>query len=155
VWEIRLVDDQNGNTATLTMGAETGKLLTSTGLNKGSAPVPKVAENRNRPRDGGDDGPPPPMDEEDVVIVDQPPRRVESKPRPRQSGENFGNRVTRFFDRAGRHIGGAFEKFGNKVERTFTGEPAPRRTERRATPPPSNPNVRRDSSGTEYYRPRD
>ncbi len=154
VWELRLVDDQNGNTAILTMGAETGKLLTSTGLNKGSAPVPKVVDNRNRPKDGDDYAPPPPTDE-DVVIVDEPPRRVEPKSRPRQSGENFGNRVTRFFDRAGRHIGGAFQKFGDKVERTFTGEPAPRRTERRPTPPPSNPNVRRDSNGTEYYRPRD
>jgi hypothetical protein len=153
VWEVRLVDEQNSNTAVLTMGAETGKLLTADGLNKGSAPVPKVVENRKRPRDGDPDFVPPPMEEDEEGVRIEERRRVET--RPRQSGENLGNRAIRFFDRAGRHIGGAFQKFGNKVERTFTGDPAPRRVERRATPPPSNPNVRRDANGTEYYRPRD
>jgi hypothetical protein len=151
VWEIRLVDEQNGNTAVLTMGAETGKLVSAEGLNKGSAPVPKVVDNNKRPRDGDPEYGQPPVDEDGEVVRIEERRRVETKP-PRQSG---GNGVTRFFDRASRHIGGAFQRFGDRVERTFTGEPAPRRVERRATPPPSNSNVRRDSNGTEYYRPRD
>jgi hypothetical protein len=70
--------------------------------------------------------------------------------------DRFGNRVVRFADRAGRHIGGAFQRFGDKLNRAFSGSPEPRRVDRRATPPPpSSPRVRKDANGTEYYRPRD
>jgi hypothetical protein len=151
-WELRLVDEQNGNIATITMGAETGKLLTTAGLNKGSAPVPKVVENRRRPRDG-DIVAAPDEEEEEIVRIEER-RRVETRPqRDEEEVDKHGNKVVRFFDRAGRHIGGAFQRFGDKIDRAFTGSPPPRRVERRVAPTPA-PN-RRDANGTEYYRPRD
>lgn len=154
VWELRLVDEQNGNIAILTMAADTGKLLNTNGLEKGSAPVAKVV-GKNRPNRSEDGMPPeeeldvPPGERRDVEV-----RRVERREERREEVDKPGNKVTRFFDRAGRHIGGAFQRFGDRVERTFNGEPAPRRVERRATPAPQ-PRSNRDSNGTEYYRPRD
>jgi hypothetical protein len=147
VWEIRLVDEQNGNTALLSMGADNGKLLASEGLNKASAP-PRIAENPRAAREEeGEEMEPEPG--EDVVIQE---RRVEERRREREvEVDKPGNKMTRFFDRAGRHIGGAFQKFGDKLDRTF-GSPPPRRVERRSTPPPPS---KRDRNGTEYYRPRD
>ena len=153
IWEIRLVDEQNENVAVMTMGAETGKLLTTNGLNRGSAPVPKVAQNRPRLDDDEEMS----LEEEEELARMEERRRTET--RRGRDGEiievdRFGNRVVRFADRAGRHIGGAFQRFGDKINRAFTGSPAPRRVERRSTtPPPSR--VRRDANGTEYYRPRD
>jgi hypothetical protein len=146
VWEVRLVDEQNGNTAVLSMGADNGKLLASEGLDKASAP-PRIAENPRAQR-GVDEEEMEPAPGDEVYV---PERRVEERRREREvEVDKPGNKVTRFFDRAGRHIGGAFQRFGDKIDRTFSGPP-PRRVERRATPPPSN----RDRSGTEYYRPRD
>ena len=154
VWEIRLVDEQNENVAVLTMGAETGKMISSSGLDRGSAPVPKVAENR-RARVEEDLS----EEEEEEIARMEERRRVD----PRRGNDDdevvvvdrFGNRVVRFADRAGRHIGGAFQKFGDKLNRAFSGSPSPRRVERRATPPPQPSRTRRDANGTEYYRPRD
>jgi hypothetical protein len=152
-WEIRLADEQNGNVAVLTMGAESGKLLNSSGLNRGSAPVPKVAENRRANREDEEMSP----EEEEELARLEDRRRIEVRRVERDDEEvevdRFGNRVTRFADRAGRHIGGAFQRFGDKLNRVFGGSPAPRRVERRVTPPPSK--SRRDANGTEYYRPRD
>jgi hypothetical protein len=163
VWELRLVDAQNENVAITSMGAETGKLISSSGMNKGSAPVPKVVENRRARRDVEDM----PPEEEDEVVTFEERRRLEMRPsdrerererqrereRDEEEVDKPGNKVTRFFDRAGRHIGGAFERFGNKVERAITGSPPPRRVERRVAPAPAP--SRRDANGTEYYRPRD
>lgn len=153
VWEVRLVDEQNGNVATLSMAADTGKLLRTEGLNKGSAPQPRVAENRRSV--AREEIVEEPMDEERVEVrrrVEE--RRVEERERERDYDDGRGpvDKVTGFFDRAGRHIGGAFQRFGTKVERTF-GSPPPRRVVRRSAPAPVRSS--RDSGGTEYYRPRD
>lgn len=158
VWELRLVDDQNGNTAVLTLAADTGKLLAAEGLNKGSAPVPKIVENRRRP--APEDAVAMSEEEEEELARMEERRRIEERRRrDREEDEEEhdevdkpGNKVTRFFDRAGRHIGGAFQKFGNKLDRTF-GNPPPRRVQPRRSSPPSR--VTRDANGTEYYRPRD
>lgn len=158
VWEVRLVDEQNGNTAVLTMAADTGKLIKTEGLNRGSAPVAKVADNHKGQHEPY--APETPDYHPDDHRVDA--RRVDdgrvddrtNEDRRAQQVNKPGNKVTQFFDRAGRHIGNAFERFGESVNRTFTGNPPARRTERRApapTPAPSN----RDANGTEYYRPRD
>lgn len=152
VWELRLVDEQNGNMAIMSMAADTGKLLKTEGLNKGSAPVAKGTD-RNRPARDVDEEMEP-EDEADLPPVDR--RAVETRRVERREVEvdKPGNKVTRFFDRAGRHIGGAFQRFGDKVERTFSGEPQPRRVERRAATPAPRPS-NRDANGTEFYRPRD
>jgi hypothetical protein len=154
VWELRLVDEQVGNVAILSVAADTGKLLGANGLDRGTAPAARVVEKRRN-------GPPPVADDGEVIVEEMPPvdrrRRVEVRRDDDEEEEvdKPGNKLTRFADRAGRHIGGAFQKFGDKLERAFGGgSPPPRRVETRRTAPPP-PRSTRDANGTEYYRPRD
>ena len=140
VWELHLVDEQNSRSALLTMAADSGKLLSVDGLDKGSAqPI------ANRPPRPGDV---PPGEEGEFLVEERPieERRIQ----PEGPKAPFPVRVGRFFDRAGRHIGGAFKRFGDTVDRAFDAPP-PRQVKRTTTPSRQY----RDQNGTEYYRPRD
>jgi hypothetical protein len=154
VWELRLVDERNGSAAVLTVGADSGKLIATQGLEKGTAPVPRVAENRRPPVVAEDEEGVEmiPGEEDEEIYIEE--RRIEERRREPEEVDRHGNKVTRFFDRAGRHIGGAFQRFGDKLDRAF-GSPPPRRTQRRTAPPPPTRQRQSDNNGTEYYRPRD
>jgi hypothetical protein len=140
VWELRLVDERKGGVATVTVAADSGKLLTSEGLEQvGESPGSdeRVAENRP-PRDRGD-------------REEKRRREDDHQAEERHDEDKPGNKLTRFADRAGRHIGGFFDRIGNKIAGT--------ETPRRSTPPPAQPAPKpktyRDANGTEFYRPRD
>lgn len=145
VWELRLVDERTGDSATVSIAADSGKMLSTSGL-EGGRPA-RVAENE-RPRRGTR---PPEPGEEDA-------RRDRETVKPPEI-DKPGTKVTRFIDRASRHIGGAFQRFGDKVNGAITREPRP--PVRRATPRPApravpeQSRTYRDANGTEFYRPRD
>ncbi|MEQ1851405.1 MAG: hypothetical protein ABMA01_07415 [Chthoniobacteraceae bacterium] len=108
VWEVRLVDNQTGDTATITMAATTGKILSSEGLVRRRATViaqPPVV--RERPGQ---------LEEADYPAPD------ERSDRPPQAGAPpLGIRVNNWFDRAGKYLGRRFSQAGDAVGSVFTG----------------------------------
>lgn len=138
VWEVRLVDDREGNVATLSIGAESGKVLDASGLDgsRRARTEDTAAARRTRPPEPVKRNEPRREDREEEEEVDKP-----------------GTKVSRFAERAGRNIGGAFQKFGDKLNRAFTGEP--KKPTPRPQPAPVPSRTYRDRNGTEFYRPRD
>jgi hypothetical protein len=154
VWELHLVDEKTGDTATLILAADKGTVLSAEGLTKGHAtPPPPAAVDPHR----------------------QANHEGNQRPPQTQTQPNFfqraGESVNHFFDRMGNHLERRGRQIGDKVHNTFTGDnrdsagphhagdPEPRTT---PPPPPPNPQqqpppsrVYRDANGTEYLRPRD
>ena len=166
VWEVRLVDSQSGDVATLQLSADTGTVLSAEGLNKShSAPV-TPREGRQEPR----------------YTEERPPEPRYSDPRPDRNDrrapseglQRAGDGLNNFIVRSGYHMERRFRQIGDKFHNLFTGDSRdtagphrprddysdpnfvpPRDYEQE--PPRSAPQPRnyRDANGTEYARPRD
>jgi hypothetical protein len=144
IWELRLVDQQSGDTGTIVIAADNGTLLSADGLTKS-----------NRP--GGPE-PRPPVARED--------RRQPENGERGDGLQRTGDKLNRFFDRVGRHMDRRGRQIGDTFHNLFTGdnrrtagphsnqeEEEPRSS--RAEPAPQKPRSNRDDRGTDYYRPRD
>jgi hypothetical protein len=112
VWEVRLVDNQTGDIATITMAATTGKVLSSDGLTKRrrATPVaqpPAYVGRGDRPADAN---------------YPAPEERYEEAPQPAAQGGSppLGVRVNKFFNRVGRHMDRRFRQLGDAVHNTFS-----------------------------------
>ena len=167
VWEVRLVDERSGDVGTFTIAADSGNLLTADGLKKSgehtAAPTPVATDNTERT--------------ERAVASGNVKPKVWNDPRPQSTGrspsEGFqraGDKVSRFFERSGRHLDMRFHQLGDKLHNVFTGdnrdssarfrEPDEEQETAEPTPAPRpqakpQPREYHDTNGTQYYRPRD
>ncbi|MEO6785540.1 MAG: hypothetical protein ABI318_05340, partial [Chthoniobacteraceae bacterium] len=135
MWEIRLTDDQSGDSAMLNSAATTGNILSTEGLVRHSrsvavAPVPV----------------PVPVPAPVPRYVAEPDERP-IKPAPRglvPAVQRAGDHVNDFLERAGNHFREGGHQIGDAFHFFFTGEhldsSEPRRSPRpRATPLPPRP----------------
>jgi hypothetical protein len=102
VWEVRLIDEQRDATAILTIGADTGKIITSSGLKKeaGTPPVVKTPPAPPAPTDERpSDGPVKPRKNSEPQYVqddpsnydpaDEPPPVVRRRTEPQERPERY------------------------------------------------------------------
>lgn len=147
IWELRMVDDQSGNSASVTIAADKGTLLDSSGFNKVARPPQQQ---------------PPP----DGQVAGRVEERRGKKPQSPSNGlQRAGDSISRFVERVGRHMNRRGHQISDKFHEVFTGEErntVPPRERRDTPPPPPRPErapekekPTRDANGTEYYRPRD
>ena len=137
VWEIRLTDEQTGDTAMLNIAATTGNVLSTVGLvNRrkavAAAPVPAPAPAPIAP-------PPPRVEPEPEERVAKPARRGIAPGIQRAGDEvdEFFNRMGNNIERRGRQIGDAFHNLFTGDHRDTTG---PRQSTRPGpTPLPPRP----------------
>ncbi len=140
MWELRLVDESGGGVAEVSIAADTGKLIAASGLKGGrSGRLPDSDPQGSAAR------PPEPREREDEKRGEGDKPEVD-KP---------GTKVSRFLDRASNRLGGAFQRFGDRLNRTFTNEPRKPSPRSAPKPAPASPDSYRDKNGTEFYRPRD
>ncbi len=175
VWEVRLVDGQSGDIATLHLSADTGTVLSSDGLTRSRAntapPPAPVAQRANRPE---------PRYTEPRYTEERPPEPRYSEPRQDRAGrrapseglQRVGDGLNNFIVRSGFHMQRRFRQIGDKFHNLFTGDNRDTAGPHRSRDDYNDPNfVRpqeyqeaelqpqprtyRDANGTEYMRPRD
>lgn len=119
IWEVRLVDDRNRRTATLNIGADTGKIISILGMKGGPESTPPLAKIPERPADGPVSKPNKPgyvqQDPADFDPANQPaPKRKTTPTRPvedeeeidpiMKDGEYQNPRFERVMDRFSEHM---------------------------------------------------
>lgn len=150
VWEIRLTNDQTGDTARLNIAATTGNILSTEGLVKRSKPVAAV-----------------PAPAPALIPAPAPPPRYEPEPEERtarpaprgltpgiqraseetsQALDRFGNRVGNHLERRGRQIGDFFHNLFTGDRRDTAG---PHGSRPESAPQPAA----RTKDETDYVRP--
>ena len=166
VWEVRLVDGQSGDVATLNLSADTGTILSSEGLTPSRTNT----------------APPPPERPDSRTVEERPPEPRYSEPRagrserraPNETLQKAGDKVNNFVIRSGYHLEHRFRQLGDRLHNLFTGdyrnsageEPShddysdprlvrPQGYEQPEREPRPQPRTYRDANGTEYTRPRD
>jgi hypothetical protein len=100
VWELRLVDNQSGDAATITMAATTGKVLSTDGFTNRKK-TPPIAQ---APPDGGQEPVGPPA------------------AAPQSGSQPLGVKVNKFFNRVGNHMDRRFRQLGDGFHNLFTGD---------------------------------
>lgn len=115
VWEVRLIDDQSGNVATVNISATTGKILSSEGLSARRKPVAAA-----------------PVEEADPVPAPAPRYQPAPEERPARTRgaapgiQRASDDTNEFLDRAGNRIGNHMERRGRQIgdffHNLFTGD---------------------------------
>jgi hypothetical protein len=148
VWELRLIDDKSGATATITIAADNGTLLNAEGLTKSGR------------------GAPPPVEASRPVAGPNEERPSGGSPSP--GLQRTGDKLNNFFERVGRHMERRGHQIGDTFHNLFTGDnrhtagphsgaeapPPPPKNGPPPPPAPEKPRTYRDPNGTDY-RPRD
>ncbi len=149
VWEVRLVDGQSGDIATLHLSADTGTVLSSDGLTTSRTNT----------------APPPPPVAQREMRQDRAERRA-----PSDGLQRVGDGLNNFIVRSGFHMQRRFRQLGDKFHNLFTGDNRDTAGPHRARDdyqdpnfvrpqeyqdPQPQPRTYRDANGTEYMRPRD
>ncbi len=170
VWEVRLVDGQSGDVATLHLSADTGTVLSSDGFTGSrtntAPPPPPVAPRETRP--------------EPRYTEERTPEPRYSEPRqdhverraPSDGLQRVGDGLNNFIVRSGFHMQRRFRQIGDKFHNLFTGDSRDtagshrpqddysdrnfvRPQEYQEPEPQPQPRTYRDTNGTEFMRPRD
>ncbi len=93
VWEVRLVDAQSDSVATLNIGADTGKVISSDGLKRASG-QPKTPVASEPPVERPSDRPAKPGRPQEPKYVEQDPRDYDPADEPRQPVRNKPSRTS-------------------------------------------------------------
>ncbi len=178
VWEVRLVDDRSRRTATLNIGADTGKIISIHGMKGGAESTAPLTKIPDRPADGPISKPNKTgyvqQDPADYDPADEPaPRRKPAPPRPieeeesseeiLQDGEYQNPRFERVMDKVSDHVklrGRQFHSWFDRNVRpggtpTYRPNNSPSNYEE-DRPAPRQPERRTTKPGpneTRYYRP--
>jgi hypothetical protein len=148
VWELRMVDSQTGDAATMTLAATTGKVLATDGFvnRRRTAPIAQAPSAVTRP--GRPDYYEPAPDSRRNL-----PPQPEAERNPESSAPPLGIRVNRWFGRAGIYIGKRFNQAGEAIGNVFSGNRRHDAGPRDASPGEYSDRPQRGSIDEDYTRP--
>ncbi len=115
VWEVRLTDEQSGNTATVNISATTGKVLSIDGLTARRRPIATAPAPVEEPAFV-----PAPAPRYQPAPEERPVRTTSGKFSP--SFQRANDEADQFFDRVGNHMTRRGRQIGDFFHNVFTGD---------------------------------